>query len=120
MSDKLRDALLAIQGTCQEVAHEVEDPTRAVAEIEAVTRKALRAKAEPVVPLSEVREALLEEVARIRARGKNCRSEPLLRESRAEKAERLGRAWGLDNAAAGLEGLIAAAFASTDSEGQGQ
>lgn len=40
--DPLRAALLEIQGICQEVAHEVEDPTQAVGEIEQRVRKALR------------------------------------------------------------------------------
>lgn len=38
---QLEEALHLILDTCQEVAHEVEDPTQACAEIEAAARKAL-------------------------------------------------------------------------------
>jgi hypothetical protein len=119
VSDRLRDALLEIQGTCQEVAHEVEDPTRAIAEIEATTRKALRAKAEPVVPLSEVREALLskatiEALAKDRATNGVHGAWDAYTENR--KAE-----W-CDEAQQHLEEVADAfdtALASTDSEAQG-
>lgn len=39
--ERLREALGSILGCCQEVAHEVEDPTQACAEIEAIARKTL-------------------------------------------------------------------------------
>lgn len=38
-----KEAFATILATCQEVAHEVEDPTQAVAEIEGVARRALAA-----------------------------------------------------------------------------
>lgn len=41
--EPLTRALAEILGSCQEVAHEVEDPTQACAEIEATARKALKA-----------------------------------------------------------------------------
>jgi hypothetical protein len=57
----VRARLLAIQGLCQEVAHEVEDPTQAVSEIEEQVRKALAEDdAQPrVYSADEVRESLL-------------------------------------------------------------
>lgn len=70
-----------------------------------------------------VKEALLDQVERIRHRERNCRFAPPIRETRAEKAGRLGRAWGLDNAAAGLEGFVNARFpapAHTEEKGEGR
>lgn len=40
-ADALRRALESVLACCQEVAHEVEDPTQACAEIEQISRKAL-------------------------------------------------------------------------------